>query len=185
MIKTARLLLGWSITGITMSSFLFSMVVQSLPVINAYINFAGAGGNFSARTATFQVPEKTTVSVVKDGLRAYDLHVAKMIELTNNFCEDREPKYVIHWNYTADGGKIFMGEYNLTCQFARDIFKKFGTTTPEMTTIHYVDNPQKVKVIPLNLNRKNAQEFMRLVQSIKPQCIETTPKICPGDRLEL
>jgi hypothetical protein len=94
--------------------------VAAISVPNAYINFAGAGGDFSSRTATFRVPDQTTTKLVRYGLRLYELHLAKMIEVTNNFCQDRDSNYVIYWNYEAADGKVFMGQYNLTCQFAQE-----------------------------------------------------------------
>lgn len=89
-------------------SFNFSLLaslltsVSALPVINADINFAGAGGDFSSRTATFIVPESTTVIPVENyGLRLYEAHLGKMIEVTFSFCQDRESDYIVHWNYEA------------------------------------------------------------------------------------
>jgi hypothetical protein len=158
--------------------------LDAIPIANHNISIAGAGGDFSSRTATLQVPDKTTTQQVKYGLRLYDLHLAKMIEVTNNYCRDRESGYIVHWNYEAEGGEVYMGKYDFSCQFAQGIMKKFGTSTPENVTIDYAGNPQKVQVTTLNLNSKNAQEFARLVQSIKPTCIEGNPPICPGDRLE-
>jgi serine/threonine-protein kinase len=158
--------------------------VAAIPVPNAYINFAGAGGDFSSRTATFRVPDQTTTKLVRYGLRLYELHLAKMIEVTNNFCQDRDSNYVIYWNYEAADGKVFMGQYNLTCKFAQETLKRFGTTSPETLTINYRGRPSTAAIIPLNLHSKNARDFATLVQSIKPNCLETTPKICPGDRLE-
>jgi hypothetical protein len=176
--------LGFSTVGIALTGTLFATVTNAIPIANAYIGIAGAGGDFSSRTATFRVPDKSTTQVVKYGLRLYDLHLAKMIEVANNYCQDRESNYVIHWNYEAEGGKVYMGKYDMTCQFAKNTLKKFGTAAPENVTIDYAGNSQTVKIVPLNLNSKNAKEFASLVQSIKPKCIEGTPKICPGDRLE-
>lgn len=178
------LFLGFSAAGIAVTSTLFVTATNAIPISNASISFAGAGGDFSSRTATFRVPDTSTTKVVKYGLRLYDLHLAKMIEVANNYCQDRESNYVIHWNYEAEGGKVFMGEYNLTCQFAKNTLKKFGTAAPESVMIDYAGNSQTVKIVPLNLNSKNATEFASLVQSIKPTCILGNPKICPGDRLE-
>lgn len=165
------------------NSSLFPSVANGIPVTNAYINFAGAGGDFSSRTATFSVPDKDTTKLVKDGLRLYDIHLAKMIEVTNDFCKDQKSDYVVYWNYEAEDGKIFMGKYSLTCQFAKDTLKKFGTSATEKVTINHRGNPTTVKITTLNLNSKNAKEFATLAQSIKPSCIEANPKICPGDRL--
>ena len=77
-----------------------------------------------------------------------------------------------------------MGQYALTCQFAKNTFQKFGSSATENVTVNHRGDPTTVKVSTLNLNSKNAKEFAALVQSIKPGCIDANPKICPGDRLE-
>ncbi len=77
-----------------------------------------------------------------------------------------------------------MGEYALSCQFARDTFQTFGTGESEEITIHHRDNPIQETIATLALDPNNSKEFVSLVQTLKPQCMETTPKICPGDRLE-
>ncbi|MDV3001026.1 MAG: hypothetical protein N5P05_002632 [Chroococcopsis gigantea SAG 12.99] len=163
---------------------IFAYPADAIPVKEAYISFAGAGGDFSSRTATFRVSAPDTTKPVQYGLRLYEVHLAKMIEVANNYCADRGNNYVIHWNYEADNGKVFMGQYDLTCQFVRNTMKKFGTTKGETLSIDYAGHTQAVKINTLNLNGKNAPEFAGLVQSIKPRCIEAAPKICPGDRLE-
>jgi hypothetical protein len=178
-----RLLLG--ITSLSCTSiFSFAASVTAIPVSNAYINFAGAGGDFSGRSGTFRASEATTTTPVTDGLRLYEVHLAKMLEVSVNFCKDREPNYKFTWNYEADQGKVYMGEYSWTCQFALDTLKKFGSSGTEEITIHYVDNPKKETISALNITGKNAKEFIDLVKTLKPQCIDYTPKICPGDRLE-
>lgn len=170
-----------ALTLVSIISFCSS--VSAIPVSNAYINFAGAGGDFSSRTATFKASEANTTTPVKDGLRVYETHLAKMIEVSNNFCKDRQPNYKFYWNYEADQGKIFMGQFSWNCQFVSDVFKKIGTSGTEKMTIHYVDNPKSETISVLNLAGKNAQEFVNLVKKIEPKCIDYTPKICPGDKL--
>jgi hypothetical protein len=173
-----------SAVGIAVTGILFATETNAIPVTNAYIGIAGAGGDFSSRTATFRVPDKSTTKLVQDGLRLYEVHLAKMIEVTNNYCQDRESNYVVHWIYQAEGGKVFMGNYDMTCQFAKNTMKKFGTAASETVPIDYAGHSESVKITPLNLNSENAKEFTSLVQSIKPTCIESIPKICPSDRLE-
>lgn len=178
-----KFLLGISSFSLaSVSSFLNP--AMAIPVPNAYISFAGAGGDFTSRTATFRAPESTATQPVENGLRLYDVHLAKMIEVSENYCKDRESSYLIHWNYEVDQGKIFMGEFSWSCQLARDTFKKFGTAGTEKVTIHHRDEPVSETISVLNINSNNAKEFLSFVQTLKPKCIEMTPKICPGDRLE-
>lgn len=173
------------ISSITLSCLFFLVTpIFAIPVPDAKISFAGAGGIFSSRTATFTVPNDTVITPVENELRLYEVHLAKMIEVTENFCQDRDDDYLIYWNYEAEGGKIFMGEYALSCQFARQTLENFGTSGTENLTIYHRGNPVTEEISVLKINSDNAQEFIELVQSIEPQCIDMTPKICPGDRLE-
>ncbi|KST68964.1 hypothetical protein [Mastigocoleus testarum] len=155
----------------------------AIPVPNAYINFAGAGGDFKSRQATFQVSDQTTITKIEKNLRLYEVHLAKMIELTYDFCEDRAADYIVHWNYQADDGKIFMGNFPLSCELARKIFQRFGTGEREKVTLDYRGKIVYEHIATLALDSKNSKQFASLVQTLKPQCIEVTKKkICPGDR---
>ncbi|MBJ7901509.1 MAG: hypothetical protein GC158_16685 [Cyanobacteria bacterium RI_101] len=149
------------------------------------ISIAGAGGDFSGRSATLSTASKNTTQKAQNGLRLYDLHIAKMLEVSNQYCQDRPKDYSLRWNYLAEGGKIFMGEYQISCQLAKDTFKKFGAQGSETLTIDYAGNEEATKVPVLNLTAKNASDFAKFVQTLKPSCIETSgKKICPGARLE-
>ena len=76
-----------------------------------------------------------------------------------------------------------MGKFIFSCQFARETLKKFGTSGTEKVTINHRGQPMTETIATLNLNPKNAAEFIKVVKSLKPACIDLTPKICPGDRL--
>ncbi len=62
------LLLTISSMSLSLISSFFTPVVP-IPVPNADISIAGAGGDFSTRTASFIVPDVTTITPVKYGLR--------------------------------------------------------------------------------------------------------------------
>lgn len=170
--------------GMTATHILWTAVVYAIPVPNAYINFARPGGDFSSRTVTFAVPEKDTTTLAQDGLRLYEIHLAKMIEVTNEFCKEQKDSYVIHWNYELEDRKVFMGKYSFSCQFVKDTVKEFGTSGVESIEVHQAGKPTVVKIAPLNLRGKNVQQFSTLVQFIKPVCIQLEQRICPGHRWE-
>lgn len=156
----------------------------AIPVPNAYINFArtGVGGNFTSRQATFRVSDQTTITKIGKNLRLYEVHLAKMIELTYDFCEDRKSDYIVYWNYEADGGKIFMGKFPLSCQLARETFQTFGTGESEKVKVDYRGNPIHEIIPTLALDSNNSKQFASLVQTLKPECIEgKVTKRCPGD----
>lgn len=164
---------------------LSTVMAQALPVANTRISIAGAGGDFTGRYATLSTTDKTTTKKGQYGLSTYDLHIAKMIEVSGNYCQDRPQDYVMRWNYSAADGAIFMGEYTIPCTLAKSTLKKFGTKGTETLAIDYAGNEEATKIPVLNLTQSNAAEFAKFAKSLKPACIETSgKKICPGDRLE-
>lgn len=181
-----------------MRYFLFPVVLASfwigscyksalaIPLSNTYINFAGAGGSSTTRTATLRVSEATTTTEIQGKLRLYDAHVARMIEVTTAFCQEqnREPSYTVFWNYEAEDGKTFMGKFPITCEFANNTLQSFGSGKQERVVVHHRGNAQAEMIETLNLQGEKLTEFLSLVDSLKPQCIEAGSRICPGDRLE-
>lgn len=166
----------------TMTTLLGSYAVTAgtaVPITR--ISFAGAGGNFNERYGTFIVPDKdTSVSAYGGALSRYDVHIAKMIEITHfQWCEQRENYKGVSYNYNADNGKVFMGKIYISCNLAKKAVQTFGVGRPESTVIYDRDNPSTVLIPVLDLNGRKIAQFQRLVQSIRPQCID---KLCPGDR---
>lgn len=173
------------VSGCLISLTLWATTAQAIPAPNTRIGIAGAGGDSTGRSATLSTTDKTTTKTVKYGLRTYDLHVAKMIEVSANYCQDRPADYVMRWNYMAADGGIFMGEYTIPCALAKNTFKKFGTKGTETLSIDYAGNEEATKVAVLNLTQSNAADFAKFTKTLKPTCIETSGnKLCPGDRLE-
>ncbi|HEY9811308.1 MAG TPA: hypothetical protein V6D13_18440 [Halomicronema sp.] len=85
------------------------------------------------------VPDKdTTKSAYGGQLRLYDVHIAKMFEVTHFLCRqfDSNSSFKGHeWLYRADNGKINMGRFQITCQLAADIANAYGLGKPERTSI--------------------------------------------------
>jgi hypothetical protein len=145
------------------------------------ISFAGAGGNFSQRYGTFVVPDQdTAISAYGGALTRYDVHLAKMIEITHfQWCETRPNYRGVYYNYSADNGRVFMGQFYISCALAKNAVNTFGVGRPEQTVIYNRDNPSVEAIPVLDLNGRKIPEFQRLVQSIRPQCID---QLCPGDQ---
>ena len=93
--------------------------------------------SFVEEMAEILVPDRnTTASAYGGDLRLYDVHIAKMFEVTKYMC-DRSPRGEILWNYRAGGGSINMGTFRVTCTEANSIASIFGRGKPEITTILY------------------------------------------------
>lgn len=173
----------FSFAAFTMMATLLgsSIVIAETAVPITRITFAGAGGSFTERYGTFIVPDKdTSVSAYGGALSRYDVHIAKMIEITHfRWCEPRPNYKGVYYNYNADNGKVFMGEFYISCDLAKNAVKSFGVGRPESTLIYDQNHPSTNSIPVLDLNGKKIAQFQRLVQSIRPRCID---KLCPGDR---
>ncbi|MFN7662105.1 MAG: hypothetical protein ACK5PQ_00010 [Alphaproteobacteria bacterium] len=118
-------------------------------------------------------------------MRLYDVHIAKMIEITaDQFC-NADSNEGAYFNYEADDGQIFMGKVFISCRLARYAKATYGLGRPERTVLQYAGNPEVVYIPVLDLNGSRIKEFQDLVATrINPQCIKMERTICPGDRLE-
>jgi hypothetical protein len=147
------------------------------------IDFAGEGGDVSHRYGTFEVPDRdTSVPAYENSrLRRYDVHIAKMIEVTHYYwCQQRENYDGVSYSYSADNGNIFMGQIYISCPTAAQAYAVFGAGRAEATAIYHRGNgPESVDIPVLDLNGEKITKFQALVDSIKPQCVDG---FCPGDR---
>jgi hypothetical protein len=147
------------------------------------IDFAGAGGNFSERYGTFEVPDRDTARPAygTGRLTRYDVHIAKMIEVTHYYwCLKRDNYRGVSYNYNADNGEIFMGKIYISCDLAAQAYESFGAGRAEATDIYNRgQGPESVNIPVLDLNGEKIAKFQALVDSIQPLCVNG---LCPGDR---
>ena len=180
MVKPSIALSVIAVCSLSLSTFaLHATAGTEVPITR--IDFAGAGGDFQHRTGTFVVPDRdTTVSAYGGSLRRYDVHIAKMIEVTATVWCARSPNYQgVYWNYEAENGNRFMGEYYISCTTARQITQAYGLGRPEKTFIyHRGQGPETVNIPVLNLNGNKIPRFLKFVQTLKPKCIDN---LCPGN----
>jgi hypothetical protein len=150
------------------------------------INVARAGGDPNHRWVTFVVPDKDTSRSAYGGkLSRYDVHIAKMIELTaHDFCRSASSRGA-YFNYEADNGRVFMGKLFFSCSTAKSAFKRYGSGKSEQTIVQYAGNPETLNVPTLDLQGDKIQHFQKhTVKQVEPMCIEPGgKKLCPGDRI--
>ncbi|MBW4582340.1 MAG: hypothetical protein KME42_22460 [Tildeniella nuda ZEHNDER 1965/U140] len=130
-------------------------------------------------TIRFVVPDQDTATSAYGGeLRRYDIHVAKMFEVTHHFCQQDENLYGIDWFYEAAGGTVNMGRFKVTCSRAYYVMKTFGLDRLEETTVQretlnekdgFLTSEPKLLAVPvLNLTGKNISQWMDFVQQFRP-----------------
>jgi hypothetical protein len=145
--------------------------------------FLAGDADWLGTRATLRVLERDTNRRTDQGLRYADLHRARMIELTRFWCQDKTPEFTINWNYEAEGGKLFLGEFSITCQFAEQMFQAIGPGASERRTITQWRKDRREFVQTLNLETANqVRKFLSLTKPLQPRCSVTL--LCPGDRLD-
>ncbi len=84
----------------------------------------------------FIVPDRNTArSASSRKLRLYDVHIAKMFEISRFLCDRDRTAEGYNWSYEAENGNIDMGRFKISCNLARSIAKTYGLGKPEITVI--------------------------------------------------
>jgi hypothetical protein len=87
---------------------------------------------------TITVPNiKTDEPAYGGRLRIYDVHIAKMVEVTDFYCTNGvigSGRPVV-WQYYAGSGRTDMGRFELSCNLARDLAIAYGVGATESTLV--------------------------------------------------
>jgi hypothetical protein len=127
---------------------------------------------------TLNVPDIATGKPAYGGrLRIYDVHIAKMVEVTDFYCtEGRLAERPVNWRYLAGGGRTEMGTFQLTCGLARDLAIAYGMGKTESTAIdefyrrkmRQVD-PEVLEIPTLNIRGDGkVTSWLRFTNNFKP-----------------
>ena len=127
-------------------------------------------------TYTLTVSEtNTTKSAYGGQLRLYDVHIAKMFEVTHSDCQQIPNAGFRIWEYYAENGRISMGSFRITCQLAGDIANTYGLGKPERTAIEYSQEEagppiSRTRSIPiLDITGNKVDRWIDFVQKFRPQ----------------
>lgn len=83
------------------------------------------------------VPDTNTTSSAYGGkLRVYDVHIAKMVEVTHFMCSSGRLSPGTVWTYAAGNGSINMGNFQISCRLASDLAIAYGLGKPEQTAMN-------------------------------------------------
>jgi hypothetical protein len=119
------------------------------------------------RGAQFIVPdEDTTRSAFGSRLRRYDMHIAKMMEITDYEC--RQPDRLwsqINWQYRA--GNVYMGKVSISCDLARDTAISYGFVRPEIMPVVYYNSPATLTIPVLNITGAKAEKWMNFTEGLR------------------
>jgi len=122
---------------------------------------------------TMTVPDRdTTRSAYGGKLRLYDVHIAKMFEVTYYDCNNRGSSRT--WLYYAGNGQINMGEFFISCDLANRIVNRYGLGQPESTVIEYSQEeagppiPRNRSIQILDITGSKVDSWIDFVQGFKP-----------------
>ena len=116
---------------------------------------------------TITVPdEDTTVPAYGGRLRKYDVHIAKMIEVTSLSCKQSPRNRTLSWTYYADNGSANMGTFAVSCGLVWDLFDAYGTGKPEAT--EFVDSEGVTMIPTLNITGGKVNKWIRFTNNFKP-----------------
>ena len=111
------------------------------------------------------VPDSDTTEAAYGGrLRLYDVHIAKMVEVTYHACTERRQKNGLTFLYAADNGKSNMGTFRISCQLATDIVSAYGLGKYEPS--QFIDD--EVKIRTLNITGGKVDKWIRFTNNFKP-----------------
>ncbi|MDX2212600.1 MAG: hypothetical protein SFY66_04845 [Oculatellaceae cyanobacterium bins.114] len=121
------------------------------------------------------VPDPNTTRPAYGGkLRIYDVHVAKMFEVTHHMCEMGRISGGTTWSYRAGNGSIPMGRFQISCRLAADIASAYGLGKMENTTISFSseeggNSSRRTGGIPiLNITGTKVDQWMNFTRNFRP-----------------
>ncbi|WP_432813290.1 hypothetical protein [Pantanalinema sp. GBBB05] len=120
------------------------------------------------------VPDTDTTRPAYGGrLRVYDVHIAKMFEVTHFMCASGRLSPGTIWSYSAGGGSVNMGNFTISCKLANDIAIAYGLGQPEQTPIYFSaeesgGSSRTMNVPILNITGGKVDQWMRFTNNFRP-----------------
>ncbi len=162
-------LLSSSFLATTLSKTAAGIAQTALP-INSIVFLPSGNGS---RVAELTVPDQDTAASAYGGkLRRYDVHVAKMFEVTDFECRSRNSEdnwNRIIWRYYADNRNIKMGAFDISCSQARDVAVAYGLGQAERTKVFYYRVKATINVPILNITGSKVSNWLGFVQKFRPE----------------
>jgi hypothetical protein len=103
------------------------------------------------------VPDRdTTASAYGGKLRRYDVHIAKMVEVTSYFCGEDSGQTVYRWQYYAGEGALPMGNFDISCRLANDLVTAYSFMPRVEATVitYYGETPDGSARAPYSLTQE-------------------------------
>jgi serine/threonine-protein kinase len=124
--------------------------------------------------ASLTVPNYDTTRPAYGGrLRLYDVHLAKMFEVTHFECNRSQGGMVsdgrIMWRYYAGDGEVNMGAFDISCRLANQIVREYGLGQTEATRMVYYRAPVTENVPILDITGDKVPRWIDFSVSFRPE----------------
>ncbi|WP_217650688.1 hypothetical protein [Spirulina major] len=157
-------------TVVGLNIFAIAIARPAVPFGWILVNVAAVDGLMGGR---LEVPDRNTTVDAGGGLRRYDVHIAKMFEITYYSCQEaRRDGYEFNgysWDYSAGNGSIDMGRFPITCRLAQDIVTAYGLGNPERTEITYYRADNVVNIPTLNIVGGKVDRWRQFTHNFLPR----------------
>ncbi|QIR36774.1 hypothetical protein HCG51_08460 [Tolypothrix sp. PCC 7910] len=132
--------------------------------------------SFDEGDAYITVPDNDVTLRHIGRLRRYDLHIAKMFEVSAFMCDEGMVSPGIDWHYYAGGGNIDMGTFRISCKLANDIVNAYKVRRPEPTAIKFSmgeeHSPEvrnyRIGILDIERDSNKTIRWLKFVQKFKP-----------------
>ena len=120
------------------------------------------------------VPNYDTTRPAYGGrLRLYDVHLAKMFEVTHFECNRSQGGMVsdgrIMWRYEAGDGEVNMGAFDISCRMANQIVREYGLGQTEATRMVYYRAPVTENIPILDITGDKVPRWIDFSVSFRPE----------------
>ena len=121
--------------------------------------------------ANLEVPNQDTNLPAFGGrLRIYDVHIAKMFEVTYHECrttQDRQWREIV-WRYYRGGRG--QGAYTISCDRANQVVREYGLMDrTETTPVTYYRARTSVEMPSLDITGDKVTSWLELVRNFRPE----------------
>ncbi|MEA5521417.1 hypothetical protein [Limnoraphis robusta] len=121
------------------------------------------------RIALFHVPDSDPYSTSAYGgkLTRYDVHIAKMFEITRHECSKEYFDWRgISWEYSIDNGQREVGTLTISCQQAYQVANAYSLGQTESTEILYYKARNTVSIPILDITGDKVDRWKSFVRSL-------------------
>jgi serine/threonine-protein kinase len=140
---------------------------QSTAVPISYITFP------TANIGEFVVPDSNPKNVSAYGgrLTRYDVHVAKMFEITHYECRNQSGRLQkITWRYYAANKQRSIGAFEISCSLANRIASEYGfMSNSEPTEILYYRAEAVVDIPVLAITGEKVDSWLGFLTTFRPE----------------